>query len=199
MSNEGVDAKRRRFLTLATTVVGGAGVVGAAIPFLASWSPSERAKTLGAPVEADIGQIELGQMITFVWRGQPVWVVHRTKEMLDGLSKVDGDLVDPESKAKQQPDYIKGEARAIKPEYMVLKGVCTHLGCSPKFRPDHPAPEIAPNWQGGFFCPCHGSKFDLSGRVYKGVPAPLNLVVPPHYYKDDHTLVIGADSNKGAA
>jgi ubiquinol-cytochrome c reductase iron-sulfur subunit len=198
MSNEGVDPGRRRFLTLTTTVVGGAGAAVATWPFLASLAPSERAKTLGAPIIADIGKIEPGQQVTFVWRGQPVWVIRRTPEMIASLSKVTDDLRDPQAEAKQQPDYVKGPQRAVKPEYMVLKGVCTHLGCSPKFRPDHPAPEIAANWQGGFFCPCHGSKFDLAGRVYKGVPAPLNLVVPPHHYVDDHTLVIGEDPT-GAA
>jgi len=198
MSKEGVDAGRRRFLTLTTTAVGAVGAGFAAVPFLASWAPSERAKALGAPVTIDISKIEPGQQIVAVWRRQPVWVIHRTPEMLASLDKVTGDLSDPESEVPQQPDYIKdkGPARAIKPEYMVLKGVCTHLGCSPKFRPDFPAPEIAADWQGGFFCPCHGSKFDLSGRVYKGVPAPINLMVPPHRYADDHTLVIGEDQGK---
>jgi ubiquinol-cytochrome c reductase iron-sulfur subunit len=198
MSNEGVDPGRRRFLTLTTSVVGAAGAACATWPFLASLAPSERAKTLGAPITADISKIEPGQQVTFVWRGQPIWVVRRTPEMLASLAKVSGDLSDPESKAQQQPTYIKGEQRAIKPEYLVLKGVCTHLGCSPKFRPQHPAPEIDSKWEGGFFCPCHGSKFDLAGRVYKGVPAPLNLVVPPHHYVDDKTLVIGQDPT-GAA
>ncbi|WP_028009503.1 ubiquinol-cytochrome c reductase iron-sulfur subunit [Solimonas flava] len=198
MSNQGVDPGRRRFLTLSTAVVGGAGVVAATVPFLASWKPSERAKALGAPVEIDISTLESGQRVTVAWRGKPVWVVRRTSEMLDGLKKVDSSLLDPESKQKQQPDYIKGEARAIKPELLVLIGSCTHLGCSPTFRPDHPAPEIDSNWQGGFYCPCHGSKFDLSGRVYKGVPAPLNLVVPPYRFASDTRIVIGEDP-KGVA
>jgi ubiquinol-cytochrome c reductase iron-sulfur subunit len=197
MSNEGVDVGRRRFLTLTTSAVGAIGAGFAAVPFVVSLAPSERAKALGAPVTIDITKLEPGQMIVAVWRRQPVWVVRRTPAMLESLQAVKGNLSDPESEVPQQPEYIKGDARAIKPEYMVLKGVCTHLGCSPKFRPEHPAPEIAADWQGGFFCPCHGSKFDLSGRVYAGVPAPVNLVVPPHRYADDRTLVIGED--QGAA
>ena len=188
-----MDSSRRRFLTLATSGVGAFGVGSVAWPFLASLRPSERAKALGAPVEADIGAIEAGQRVTFVWRGQPIWVLRRTPEMLESLKKVVPSLLDPESKAPQQPDYARNETRSIKPEYLVMKGVCTHLGCSPTFRPDHPAPEIAPDWQGGFYCPCHGSKFDLAGRVYKGVPAPLNIVVPPHRYVSDKTVVIGED------
>ena len=195
MSKEGVDVGRRRFLTLSTTVVGAVGAGFAAVPFVMSLRPSERAKALGAPVQIDISKLEPGQMVIAVWRRQPVWVVRRTPEMLATLEQVAGQLSDPESKVQQQPEYIQktGAARALKPEYMVLKGICTHLGCSPKFRPESPAPEIAADWQGGFFCPCHGSKFDLSGRVYAGVPAPTNLQVPPHRYADDTTLVIGED------
>ncbi|MGH8481241.1 MAG: ubiquinol-cytochrome c reductase iron-sulfur subunit [Nevskiaceae bacterium] len=195
MSKDGVDVGRRRFLTLTTTAVGAVGAGFAAVPFVVSLAPSERAKALGAPVKIDIGKLEAGQMVIAVWRRQPVWVVRRTPAMLATLEAVAPQLSDPESKVKQQPDYIQktGAARAIKPEYMVLKGICTHLGCSPKFRPDAPAPEIAPDWQGGFFCPCHGSRFDLSGRVYAGVPAPTNLPVPPHRYESDTTLVIGED------
>jgi len=200
MSKEGVDVGRRRFLTLTTTAVGAIGAGFAAVPFLASLAPSERAKALGAPVSIDISKLEPGQMVIAVWRRQPIWVVRRTPEMLASLKEVSGALSDPDSEVNHQPDYIKktGEARALKPEYMVLRGICTHLGCSPKFRPDAPAPEIAADWQGGFFCPCHGSKFDLSGRVYAGVPAPTNLPVPPHRYANDTTLVIGEDPT-GAA
>lgn len=198
MNNQGVDSGRRRFLTLTTSVVGGAGIVAAAVPFLASWKPSERAKALGAPVEVDISAVEPGQRLVVAWRGKPTWVLRRTPEMLESLKKVDSSLLDPESKQDQQPDYIKGEARAIKPELLVLVGVCTHLGCSPGFRPEHPAPDIDPNWQGGFYCPCHGSKFDLSGRVFKGVPAPLNLVVPPYHFDGEMKVVIGEDP-KGEA
>jgi len=201
MSNEGVDVGRRRFLTLTTTAVGAVGVGFAAVPFLASLPPSERAKALGAPVTIDISKLEPGQMVITVWRRQPIFVVRRTPEMIATLEQVTGDLADPESSVPQQPEYIQktGAARALKPEYMVLKGICTHLGCSPKFRPDAPAPEIAADWRGGFFCPCHGSKFDLAGRVYKGVPAPTNLPVPQHRYADDKTIVIGEDPQEATA
>jgi len=193
MSNQGVDPSRRRFLTLTTTVVGGAGAAAAVWPFLASLKPSDRAKALGAPVTIDISHIEDGQRVIVAWRGKPVWVVKRTPEMLASLPKVTAQLRDPESAEKQQPDYVKGEARAIKPNMLVMVGSCTHLGCSPVYRPDHPAADIDPSWEGGFYCPCHGSKFDLSGRVYKGVPAPLNLQVPPHRYEGDTTIVVGED------
>ena len=200
MSKEGVDVGRRRFLTLTTTVVGAVGAGFAAVPFLASLAPSERAKALGAPVNIDISKLEPGQMVIAVWRRQPVWVVRRTPEMLASLEKVTSKLADPASEVPQQPDYITktGAARALKPEYMVLKGVCTHLGCSPKFRPiESRAADVGSDWEGGFYCPCHGSKFDLAGRVYAGVPAPTNLKVPPHRYANDTTLVIGEDT--GAA
>lgn len=193
MSTAGVDTGRRRFLTLATTGVGAVGAGAVVWPFLASMMPSERAKALGAPVTADISTLEPGQIVTFAWRGKPVWVVKRTPEMVASLGKVKSDLADPESEVPQQPDYAKNESRSIKPDVLVMVGSCTHLGCSPTFRPDHPAPEIAANWQGGFYCPCHGSKFDLAGRVYKNVPAPINLKVPPHRYDGDNTLVIGED------
>lgn len=198
MSNQGVDPGRRRFLTLTTSVVGGAGAVAAVWPFLASLKPSERAKALGAPVTVDVSKVESGQRITVAWRGKPVWIVRRTPDMLESLSKVTGELRDPESQEEQQPDYAQNETRSIKPEMLVMVGSCTHLGCSPTFRPDHPAPAIHSNWQGGFFCPCHGSMFDLAGRVYKGVPAPLNLAVPPHRYEGDNTIVVGEDPT-GAA
>lgn len=197
MSKEGVDAGRRKFLTLTTVVVGGAGAAAAVWPFLASLKPSERAKALGAPITVDISKLEAGQKLTVSWRGKPVWIIKRTPEMVASLAKVDSELRDPESKEAQQPSYITGEARAIKPEILVMVGSCTHLGCSPTFKPEHPAPEVDANWQGGFFCPCHGSKFDLSGRVYKSVPAPLNLLVPPHKYVNDTTITIGED--QGAA
>jgi ubiquinol-cytochrome c reductase iron-sulfur subunit len=197
MTKEAVNAGRRRFLTLGTTVVGGVGAGFWAWPFVASLAPSEKAKALGGPVTIDVSKLEPGQMVQSAWRKQPIWVIRRTPEMIASLDKVTNRLVDPDgTKYKQQPDYIKGSARAIKPEYMVLSGVCTHLGCSPKFRPDHPAPEIDPGWEGGFFCPCHGSKFDLSGRVFQGVPAPKNLLVPPYRFKGDNMIVIGEDAGE---
>ena len=199
MSNEGVDGSRRRFLTTATSVVGAVGAAAVVWPFLASLKPSAKAKALGAPVIADISTLEPGMRATYLWRGQPMWIIRRTPEMLDGMKKIEGDLLDPQSSAAQQPAYAKNEFRAIKPEFMVMKGVCTHLGCSPTLRTDHPAPDIIANWQGGFYCPCHGSKFDLAGRVYKGVPAPSNIVVPPHRYESDKIIVIGEDPKTDAA
>lgn len=195
------DLSRRKFLTLTTTVVGAVGAGFAAVPFLASLKPSERAKALGAPVIVDISRLEPGQKINVAWRSKPVWIVRRTPEMLASLNKVSAELADPDNEQNQQPDYARNEARAIKPEVLVMIGSCTHLGCSPTFRPDFPAPEVDANWQGGFYCPCHGSKFDLSGRVYKGVPAPTNLVVPPHRYADANTIVVGEDPSEqtGAA
>ena len=194
----GVDTGRRRFLTLATSGVGAVGAGFVAWPFLASLKPSERAKALGAPVEVDISALEPGQKVNVAWRGKPVWIVRRTPEMLASLSQLEGELADPKNEQPQQPDYIEGEARAIKPEFLVMIGSCTHLGCSPTFRPDFPAPEIAADWKGGFYCPCHGSKFDLSGRVYKSVPAPTNLVVPPYRYASDTTIVVGEDPTAAA-
>lgn len=193
MSTQGVDAGRRRFLTLTTTVVGGAGAAAAAWPFLASLKPSERAKALGAPVVQDVSALEPGQRLTISWRGKPVWLVRRTPEMIASLGEIKAELSDPDSQQPQQPDYARNDARSVKPELLVMVGSCTHLGCSPTFRPDHPAPEIHSNWKGGYFCPCHGSMFDHAGRVYKGVPAPLNLLVPPHRYETDSVVVIGED------
>jgi ubiquinol-cytochrome c reductase iron-sulfur subunit len=195
------DLSRRKFLTLTTTVVGAVGAGFAAVPFLASLKPSERAKALGAPVVVDISRLEPGQKINVAWRSKPVWIVRRTPEMLASLNKVSAELADPDNEQNKQPDYARNEARAIKPEVLVMIGSCTHLGCSPTFRPDFPAPEVDANWQGGFYCPCHGSKFDLSGRVYKNVPAPTNLVVPPHRYADANTIIVGEDPSEltGAA
>ncbi len=186
-----VDAGRRRFLTASVTVVGGAAVVGTAVPFVAAWQPSERARAIGAPIEVDISKLEPGQMLTEKWRGQPVWIVSRTPEILEALPRIDDRLRDPESTENQQPQYAKNEFRSIKPEIVVLIGICTHLGCSPlRVRQDQ-AP-LGTGWPGGFFCPCHGSKFDYAGRVYAGVPAPTNLVVPPHKYLSDTRILIGA-------
>lgn len=193
MSTDGVDLKRRRFLTAATSVVGGVGAVYVAVPFVTSMLPSERAKSLGAPVEADISKLESGQMITVEWRGQPVWIIRRTKDMLDSLPGMNDQLRDPDSKEEQQPKYATNANRSIKPEIMVVIGLCTHLGCSPTYRPEVAPADLGADWKGGFFCPCHGSRFDLAGRVYKGVPAPTNLVVPRHRYLSDTRILIGEE------
>lgn len=193
MSDGEVNAGRRRFLIGATSVVGGVGVIGAAVPFVASWNPSAKAKAAGAPVKASIGKLEPGQRMTVEWRGKPVWVIRRTQEMLDNIEKLGDDLRDPQSNEPQQPEYIKGVFRATKPEYAIIVGICTHLGCSPQFVPEVKPQEFDENWVGGFFCPCHGSRFDLAGRVFKGVPAPKNLEIPPYRYLDDETVVIGED------
>lgn len=190
-----LDANRRRFLTVATSAVGAAGAVGIAVPFLGSWNPSAKAKAAGAPVKADIGKLEPGQMVVVEWRGKPVYVVHRTPEMVDALVKNDGNLKDPMSEISKQPEYVTGQGRSIRPEYLVVEGLCTHLGCAPKFRPEVGAADLGgDDWRGGFFCPCHGSKFDLAGRVYQGVPASANLVVPPYSFEGDSVVVIGVDS-----
>ena len=198
MADSNVDRRKRRFLLAATSVAGGVAGVAVAVPFVASMNPSARARAAGAPVEVDLSRVEPGMMVTVEWRGQPVWVVHRTREMLDSLPKLDGAVADPGSSMPMQPDYAKNEARSIKPEYLVLVGICTHLGCSPsqKLAPGTES-GLGDEWPGGFFCPCHGSKFDLAGRVYKGVPAPVNLRVPPYTYLSDTRLLIGEDS-KGA-
>jgi ubiquinol-cytochrome c reductase iron-sulfur subunit len=186
---------RRRFLTAATSVVGVGGVAGVAVPFLGSWNPSEKAKAAGAPVRADIGGIEPGQMVVIEWRGKPVYVLRRTAEQVTGLATLNGDLKDPLSEASAQPAYISGEARALNEELLVIVGLCTHLGCAPKFRPEVGAADMGGDeWLGGFFCPCHGSKFDLAGRVYKGVPASANLEVPPYSFEGENVLVIGVDA-----
>ncbi len=193
MSNGDVDKRRRRLLVGATSVVGGIGMVGAAVPFVASWNPSAKAKAAGAPVKVNISKVEPGQQITVEWRGQPVWIVRRTQEMLERVEKMNDVVADPNSEKPQQPEYVTGTLRSIKPEIMVMVGICTHLGCSPQFRPEVAAADLGDDWMGGYFCPCHGSKFDLAGRVYKGVPAPTNLKVPPHYYIDDDTIMVGLD------
>lgn len=193
MSTDGVDPSRRRFLTAAATVVGGVGAVYTAVPFLVSMAPSERARAAGAPVEVDISKLEAGQKVNVEWRGKPVWVVKRSPEMLAGLKAMDSLVADPASEVAQQPDYAKNETRSLKPEVLVLVGICTHLGCSPSFYPEMGAAEMGPDSKGGFYCPCHGSKFDLAGRVYKGVPAPTNLIVPPHRYVGESVILIGDD------
>ncbi|MGD2083944.1 MAG: ubiquinol-cytochrome c reductase iron-sulfur subunit [Chromatiales bacterium] len=197
MSAEGVDLKKRRFLTVATSVVGAVGVVAVAVPFVSSMQPSAKAKAAGAPVEADLSKMEPGQMIRVKWRGKPVWVVRRTDKMLAGLPEVRDELRDPDSSESVQPPYCKNPTRAIKEHYFVAIGICTHLGCSPTYRPEVAPQDLGSDWKGGFFCPCHGSRFDLAGRVYKGVPAPLNLEIPPHQYIAEHKLLVGDDG--GAA
>ena len=195
MSSDGVNTGRRKFLTAATSAVGVAGVVGIAVPFVGSWNPSAKAKAAGAPVKADIGKLEPGQMVVVEWRGKPVYVMHRTESQVADLAKLDGVLKDPQSEISEQPAYITGEARSLRPEILVIVGLCTHLGCAPKFRPEVGAADLGGDeWLGGFFCPCHGSKFDLSGRVYAGVPASTNLVVPPYSFEGDNVLVIGVDA-----
>jgi ubiquinol-cytochrome c reductase iron-sulfur subunit len=194
MSNEGVNNGRRRFLVASTSAIGAVGVIGAAVPFVASWNPSAKAKAAGAPAKADISKLEPGQQMIVEWRGKPVWIVRRSAKTLAHLETMADILADPTSEEPQQPEYIPHTpARSIKPEIMVMTGICTHLGCSPAYRPDIAPEDLGAEWQGGFFCACHGSKFDLSGRVYKGVPAPTNLVIPPHAYESDTIIVIGID------
>lgn len=195
MSNDGVNTTRRRFLTAATSVVGVAGAVGVAVPFVGSWNPSAKAKAAGAPVKFDTSRLEPGEMKVVEWRGKPVYVVRRTADAVAALSSLDGSLKDPGSVTANQPDYISGISRAIKDEFLVLVGLCTHLGCAPQYQPEvgsAPTPD-GTEWIGGFFCPCHGSMFDLSGRVYKGVPASANLEVPPYSFESDNVMVIGVD------
>jgi ubiquinol-cytochrome c reductase iron-sulfur subunit len=196
MSSDGVNAGRRKFLVASTSAVGAAGAVGIAVPFLGSWNPSAKAKAAGAPVKADISKLEPGQMVVVEWRGKPVYVVRRTETQVAGLEKLNSSLKDPESELPDsQPDYITGITRSIRPELLVIVGLCTHLGCAPKFRPEVGAADLGGDkWLGGFFCPCHGSKFDLSGRVFAGVPASKNLVVPPYSFEDDNILVVGVDA-----
>jgi ubiquinol-cytochrome c reductase iron-sulfur subunit len=200
MANDAVvDKGRRRFLTATTSVVGGAGVALAAIPFVKSWEPSERARSAGAPVLADIGKIEAGQKVTFEWRGLPVFIVNRTKAQLDQLPIVDDRLRDPKSdNTEQQPEYAKNEHRSIKPEWLVVTGICTHLGCVPDFFPELKPEPFDPQWKGGFYCPCHKSRYDMSGRVYQGVPAPANLKVPPYHFVDDNHILIGVNPGETA-
>lgn len=189
-----VNKARRRMLVAATSVVGAAGTAAFAAPLLISWMPSERAKAAGAPVEVNLSKIEPGQLIRVIWRGKPVWVVKRSDQMIADLPKNNALLVDPESAvATQQPDYAQNEGRARKPDMLVLIGICTHLGCSPTYRPELAPADLGAAWKGGWYCPCHGSTFDLAGRVFKNVPAPTNMVVPPHFYKSDDVILIGED------
>jgi len=189
---------RRRFLITATSVAGGVASVAWATPFILSMMPSERAKAAGAPVEVDISKLEPGMLLLVEWRGKVVWILSRTPEMLASLTTLDGKLSDPNSEREQQPEYAQNLTRSIRPEILVTTGVCTHLGCSPVYRKEIAPADLGPDWLGGFFCPCHGSKFDLAGRVYKNVPAPTNLLVPPHIYLSENVLLIGSESKEDA-
>ncbi|SDJ90689.1 ubiquinol-cytochrome c reductase iron-sulfur subunit [Billgrantia gudaonensis] len=193
MADNGVNKGRRRLLLGATTVVGAVGAVGVAVPFVASWQPSARARAAGAPVQADVSKLDEGQRMIVEWRGRPVWIVKRTPDMIERTENLDTSrLADPESSEPQQPDYATGPLRSIRPEISVLIGICTHLGCSPLFRPE-PDDVDMEAWPGGYFCPCHGSFFDLSGRVFRNVPAPLNLEIPPYRFESDDVIIVGED------
>ncbi|MFA6037251.1 MAG: ubiquinol-cytochrome c reductase iron-sulfur subunit [Legionellales bacterium] len=196
MSEQDINVGRRRFLTAATSVIGGIGVACVAVPFISSWKPSARAEAAGAPVQADISKLTVGQQLTVEWRGKPVWIINRSTAMLDELPKLDPQLRDPYSDVPQQPEYAKNEYRSRKPEIFVAVGLCTHLGCVPTYRPE--VGSVNDTWPGGFFCPCHGSSFDLAGRVFKDVPAPTNLEIPPYQYLSDTLILIGDDKEKTA-
>ena len=199
MANEDVNTGRRRFLTATTAVVGAVGAGFAAVPFIKSWSPSARARFAGAPVSQDISALAEGAQMVINWRGQPIYIARRSKAMLDVMKSLDGMLADPaSSNADQQPKYAQNPTRSIKPEISVLVGVCTHLGCAPEFKPEVKPEPFDPDWKGGYFCPCHKSRYDLAGRVLKAQPAPANLPVPPYHFENDNTVVIGVDP-KGAA
>ena len=195
---ENYDPKRRRLLVAGAGAVGGLGVAAVGWSFVASMLPSARAQAAGAPVEVDLSPLSPGQLLTVEWRGKPVWIVNRTEEQLATLDEVASRLADPDSEASLQPEYALNPARALEPEYLVVLGVCTHLGCSPTYRPDVAPADLGADWEGGFFCPCHGSRFDLSGRVYAGMPAPTNLEIPPYKFTDGGTLVVGDDEGVAA-
>ncbi|HGS4827787.1 TPA: ubiquinol-cytochrome c reductase iron-sulfur subunit [Vibrio cholerae] len=197
MSNAPLNQGRRRFLTATTAVVGGLGAVAVAVPFIKSWNPSAKAKAAGAPVEVEISKLEEGQMVRVEWRGKPVWVVRRSQAVVESLKSHENQLRDPNSDELQQPNYAQNPYRSIKPEYFIAVGICTHLGCSPTYLPDSFSEQVQ-GVKSGFFCPCHGSKFDMAGRVFQAVPAPLNLVIPPHMYLSDTRIVIGLDETGDA-
>ena len=194
MENKNIDQGRRRFLTTAATVVGGVGAVAAAVPFVSNMNPSAKTKAIGAPVEVDISKLEPGDRMIEKWQGKPVWILRRTGEMLKDISSLNDKVSDPSSDDSAQPDYAKNEFRAREDEFLVVIGICTHLGCSPNFVMKEEGDSIDADWKGGFFCPCHGSRFDLAGRVFKGVPAPRNLVIPPYKFISPTRLLIGDDS-----
>ena len=193
MPTDGVNKKRRRFLVATTSVVGAVGAGFTAVPFIKSWKPSARAKAVGAPVQVPIDGLEPGQILKVQWRGQTIGILRRTEETLGLLPQVDAALRDPQSMESEQPLYTQNEARALREEYLVVNMHCTHLGCIPQLIPEVGAQPFEENWKGGFYCPCHKSKFDLAGRVYKGVPAPANLKIPPYSFLDDSTLIIGVN------
>ncbi len=197
MTSTATDSERRRFLVTATTVIGSIGVAALAVPFISAMNPSARARSAGAPVNVDVSKLEPGQQITVNWRGKPVWILRRTLQMMDDLRSAGlrERLRDPDSTiATQQPDYAQNVYRSIKPEYLVVIAICTHLGCVPSFRPDRSPIDLGPDWNGGYFCPCHGSRFDLAGRVYKAVPAPTNLVVPPYRFLSESLIRVGEEA-----
>ncbi|MFV1973240.1 MAG: ubiquinol-cytochrome c reductase iron-sulfur subunit [Thiohalobacterales bacterium] len=198
MSGDEVDSGKRRFLVAATTLVGGVGVAFVAVPFISSMQPSAKARAAGAPVRVDFSRLEPGQKLTVEWRGKPVWIVNRTEAMLGTLKELNPILADPESTKSEQPEYITAEDRSVRPELLVMVGICTHLGCSPTFRPDVAPADLGRDWKGGFFCPCHGSKFDISGRVYASMPAPKNLPIPPYHFISETELIIGEDPKETA-
>ena len=199
MNYEGVDKSKRRFLTSALSVVGAVGTGYLAVPFLSQMQPSAKAMAAGAPVEVDLSKMETGQLIRVAWRGKPVWILNRTSDVLETLATLDDQLADPSSNESKQPESSKNAYRSIKPEIFVAIGLCTHLGCSPTFRPEVAPPDLGERWKGGFFCPCHGSWFDLAGRVYRGVPAPTNLEIPPYRYITDQLIIVGEESEEKVA
>lgn len=187
-----IDTKRRAFLIASTAILSGIGALCAFMPFISSWLPSARARAAGGSVAVDLSRMRPGQMVTVEWRGKPVWIIRRTKAMLHALTADDARLRDPLSLVDQQPPYAKNSVRSMNPTYLILIGICTHLGCTPHYKPA--LHELGPDWQGGFYCPCHGSTFDLAGRVFKGAPAPINLQVPPYHFTSEHVVVIGDDN-----
>ena len=194
MQNGKVDTHRRRFLTTAATIIGGIGAVATTVPFISTMTPSAKTRAIGAPVEVDISKLRPGERMIVKWQGKPVWILRRDQDTLVNIEEMDTWVRDPASEVAQQPEYARNEFRSIKPEYLVVIGLCTHLGCSPNYFPAEESSDLGADWTGGFFCPCHGSRFDMAGRVYKSVPAPANLVVPPHKYISDTRILIGDDS-----
>jgi len=197
--DDGPELSRRRFLVAATTATAAAGVAFAAVPFIASWSPSERARAMGSPIRVDLARIELGQMITVIWRRAPMFVFKRGPEAIARLSTYEARLKDPHSANSEQPAYATNQMRSIRADVVVLNGICTHLGCLPKQHFTAGDPELGAEWPGGFLCPCHGSRFDLAGRVFNGSPASVNLRIPPHSFPDENTLLIGQEAASGDA